>query len=536
MIKWLESHPIFAITAAVAVMLLLHLDVFHITIMEARNFITAREMVDNGNWLLTTMNGEARYEKPPLPTWLAAIFGSISGMKSLYALRLPGVMLVMLTGSMTYLLSKRLVNDTPHALVNGLIVITSFYVVGIIIEAPWDIFTHGFMLVCIYFLFEFFQGTQNLLKSVLLAGLFAGLSFMSKGPISLYALFLPFLIAYGLTYGYRNFDGKRWPLFLGILVFVVVGFWWFAYVRILDPISFGAVASRETSNWGNYNVKPFYHYWSFFIQSGIWTIPAIMGLIYPYMKTRVKDLKAYQFTILWTIVSIILLSLIPEKKNRYLMPVLIPLAMNTGFYIQFLIRKFSDLNYKERLPVYFHFGLVGLIGISIPFVGGLFFWQNLDGFQWQFIILGLVLCVIGVYILYALFSKNIRMALYLSVFFIVSALALGTPISKAFYQETFHPINHYSLMSQEVYYFEEIAPEFVWFHGKPIKKLAMDIKTGLSENNALNILVGSDHETGFQEYFKQNFVLLKVTSYNLNRMEKQRPRLIANLYELKRKK
>ena len=42
-------------------------------IMEARNMVTAREMVHDGNWLVPTMNGDLRLEKPPLPTWLTAV-------------------------------------------------------------------------------------------------------------------------------------------------------------------------------------------------------------------------------------------------------------------------------------------------------------------------------------------------------------------------------------------------------------------------------------------------------------------------------
>ncbi|MEG0517131.1 MAG: hypothetical protein RR523_15940, partial [Cetobacterium sp.] len=38
-------------------------------LMESRNFITAREIVFNNEWLVTTLNGQYRFEKPPLPTW-----------------------------------------------------------------------------------------------------------------------------------------------------------------------------------------------------------------------------------------------------------------------------------------------------------------------------------------------------------------------------------------------------------------------------------------------------------------------------------
>jgi 4-amino-4-deoxy-L-arabinose transferase-like glycosyltransferase len=42
-------------------------------IMEARNIVTAREMVQDGHWMVPTMNGELRLEKPPLPTWITAV-------------------------------------------------------------------------------------------------------------------------------------------------------------------------------------------------------------------------------------------------------------------------------------------------------------------------------------------------------------------------------------------------------------------------------------------------------------------------------
>ena len=47
-------------------------------IMESRNMITSREMVYDGNWMIPTMNGELRLEKPPLPTWISAFAEYIS--------------------------------------------------------------------------------------------------------------------------------------------------------------------------------------------------------------------------------------------------------------------------------------------------------------------------------------------------------------------------------------------------------------------------------------------------------------------------
>ena len=108
MIKTIEKYPIATLSIVIVLMLLIHLDVPNVTIMEARNFITAREMVHDNNWLLTTMNGEARYQKPPLPTWLTVVSGLTFGMQSLFALRLPAALMVLFLGIFSYYFSLKL--------------------------------------------------------------------------------------------------------------------------------------------------------------------------------------------------------------------------------------------------------------------------------------------------------------------------------------------------------------------------------------------------------------------------------------------
>ncbi|MBT8219775.1 MAG: glycosyltransferase family 39 protein [Bacteroidia bacterium] len=535
MIQWIEDHPIWTIIGAVGAMLLLHLDMFQITIMEARNFVTAREMIDDGNWLLTTMNGEPRYEKPPLPTWLSAFFAGLFGLKNLYAYRLPAVLLVILTGVMTYLLSYRILEDKVQSLLNGLIVITSFYVVGIILEAPWDIFTHGFMLVAIYFLIRLFGEPSEEFKHAIWAGIFLGFSFLSKGPISMYALLLPFLIAYGWVYGYSGFRGKVMSVIIGLALFVSTGLWWYIYVRFQDPLTFEAIASKETSNWANYNVKPIYHYWSFFIQSGLWTIPALIGLMYPYMKTRVLHLKAYRFTILWTIFSVVLLSLVPEKKNRYLMPVLIPLAMNSGFYFEYIIREFTKVSRVEKLPIYIHFAVVCMIGIALPIAGYFFFWGQIQGYEWVLGLTSLASALIGMAIFRSLLHSNIKSAFYQSILFMVALVALGTPLSKTFQSGTFQPIPSHQKMTDKVHYYEKIAPEFVWYYGQPILSFDPEKQLEVLSNDGLQVLVDMENLESFEAFVVQDYQIEVIKSYNLNRMSRQRDRLIAHLYQVRTK-
>ena len=470
MISKLEKYPIIAICTLVFLMCLVSFSMLDVTIMEARNLITAREMVNDGNWLLTTLNGEPRYQKPPLPTWLTACTALIFGFKNILALRFPGILMIALTGIFSYLLSVRLVANKRQAFINALITISSFYVIGIVIEAPWDIFTHGFMLVAIYQLFQLFEKKEKYWKHTLMAGFFFGLSILSKGPISLYALLLPFIIAYGVVYQYKGFKQKAFSLFSFVLLALIVGGWWFLYVRLEDPQTFTEITSKETGNWGSYNVRPFYYYWSFFTQSGLWTIPALIALLYPYMKSRVSNLKAYRLSFWWTILSVVLLSVIPEKKSRYLMPVLIPLAINTGFYVHYLVTHFKNIsNKKESIPVYFNFGLVGLIGVLFP-ISFFFIKDNLHGYLFWFVLASIGLFIIGTLLLNSLRKKNILNVLYASIGFLIIAMITLPPLAAAF--QTRHDQTIDMLPNEiELYSFGYVAPEMIWQYGDKIPQI-----------------------------------------------------------------
>lgn len=127
--KELLPHKYPLLLLAVSLTLLLpHLDIIYVNIMEARNFITAREMVSNNNWLLTTINNLPRYEKPPLPTWLTALAGILFGFDNLFGLRLPVVFATVFLVLMSYKFSKNLGLNQKQSFHNGLLLITSFYI------------------------------------------------------------------------------------------------------------------------------------------------------------------------------------------------------------------------------------------------------------------------------------------------------------------------------------------------------------------------------------------------------------------------
>ena len=484
-----------------------HLDVLYENIMEARNFNTAREMVNHDNWILTTMNGEARYEKPPLPTWLAAISGAVFGMENTWALRLPSALVTTFMVFFFYRFADYVSRNKELAFNAALILATSFYIVFAGRNGTWDIFAHAFMLAGIYYLFRFFAETEKTYKNAIFAGIFMGLSFMSKGPVSHFALLLPFLIAYGIVFRFKAFRPKVLPLLIMILIVAVLSSWWAIAVYVLDPASAAAIADKEATAWANHNTRPFYYYWSFFTQSGIWTIPAFIALLYPYLKTRVENLKVYKFSLAWTLAAVILLSLIPEKKSRYLLPVLIPLALNTSFYIQYLFRYFSTLkDKKETVPVYFNFGLIAVIAVVAPVAGYFLLRENLTGLWGWFIAFSIFSVIIGVFLFYFLSKRNAPKIFYLTIAFLCGVVALGFPLVKATYTNIDYAQlapKVKSLKQQDVpqYLFTNGSPELIWDLGQRIPLIQIAGKTFFPEERKFAVWMTADEETDFKTVF-----------------------------------
>ena len=163
-----SSLLVIFIIIATSLVFTINLNYIDITIMEARNFVTAREMLIDNNWFMPTFNGEPRYQKPPLPTWITALSTTIFGVKTLYFYRLPSFLFVAATAITSYYFSLELIKNKKDSLMNSFITLTSFYIIAIALEAPWDIYSHGFMFIAIYFLYKCLNSNIYSIKTIML--------------------------------------------------------------------------------------------------------------------------------------------------------------------------------------------------------------------------------------------------------------------------------------------------------------------------------------------------------------------------------
>lgn len=341
-------------------------------IMESRNIITAREMVYDGNWLITTMNGDLRFEKPPLPTWLTAVTEYISADNICLQRGMAGLAGCLLVVAF-YLIGLAIFDkDKTRSFISTLILCTCYSVLLIGRTASWDIYTHAFMLMGIWFMIRGFQRPKKFASQFFWAGVFTGLSIMSKGPISLYGVLLPWLLVF-ILFCLPKMKGKWGSVLMMILVAAVVGGWWYIYVYAFHSDAVASVLAKETGNWTSYTVKPWYYYWDFFLETGIWTLLMITALLMMVWSPKERGSREYLFPFMWLVASLILLSLVPEKKTRYLLPVMLPSAYLMGYLVCSWQEKFDSRKEQIIDRILYHSNvwilavLIGALPIAVFF-------------------------------------------------------------------------------------------------------------------------------------------------------------------------
>jgi 4-amino-4-deoxy-L-arabinose transferase-like glycosyltransferase len=185
---------------------------------------SSREMLATGNYAIPQINYIAYWEKPPLFFWLQSISMMIFGVNE-FAARFPNAVCGIVTLIVLYRIGKRQIDEKfgwVWALVYAGSLLPQFYFKSGIID-PWF---NLFIFLSVYQLALYSDVTiQRKTKHILLAGFFAGIAMMTKGPVA--------LLIVGLCYGvfalinrFRNFMKPK-DIVLFLLLSALVGSIWF---------------------------------------------------------------------------------------------------------------------------------------------------------------------------------------------------------------------------------------------------------------------------------------------------------------------
>ena len=313
-----------------------------VDIMEARNFISAREILDSSDWWTTTLNGQFRFEKPPFPTWLTALTMLIIHSKSEFILRIPNTLISIFTVIFLYISTLRIKKDRVFAFLCSFILITCFMFIKIGAENTWDIYTYSFAFLASLSLYLYMLEGNN--KDLFLMGIFLTLSFLSKGPVGFYSLFIPFVVSYFFTFHKKKFKGKISYVILIVIIAFVISSIWAVSMYFSHSSYFLEVLKKESSTWSTKHTHNIFFYLDYFVYMGSWIFFSIFVL---FKIPKKKEEKVFYF---WTIISLIFISIIQMKKKRYGLPIYLTSSITIAQLCLYYLRSsYEELKKSEKI-------------------------------------------------------------------------------------------------------------------------------------------------------------------------------------------
>lgn len=263
------------------------------------------------------------------------------------------------------------------------------------------------------------------------------------------------------------------------------------------------------------------------------------------MIKRVKLKKDYQLSLLWTIFAVVLLSLVPEKKSRYLMPVLIPLAINTGHYIFYIVNNLGKIKSSvEKIPIYFHFGILAFSAILFPLIAFIFFEEKMLANSTAFLIYCLGLLISGSFMCFFLCFKVGTSTLYSSIISFIFLFVTAIPLNPGFTNQNTHYKSISNLKSEAakenipVYSLDLISPEMLWDYGGIIPQIPeLNQRYQMPNVERFGVLV-TDTTLITAGAFNKEYTIQHKETYDINfgkyGTRKHKPRYVSNYYIFQR--
>jgi len=289
----------------------------------------AREMLRDGHWLVSHINGKVNSHKPPLFFWLIALFSMPFGEVLSFTARLPSVLAAIGTVALTMRLGRRMADERTAALA-GLVLVTSLMFWDKARMAQIDAVLCFLIWVALAAFEAYRAGDARGRHAGLLFWLAAVLAVLAKGPVG---LLLPLGIALVILIFDR--DIARWRGFaplLGPLLFAVVAGLWIGAVQLWGPEGYtvgGALKEHfiDRGIHGMHHAQPFWYYLKVLPPQLLpWTGLVPGALLLAWRRRDPGD----RFLLVASLFVILFFSISTEKRTLYALPALPAFALMTA--------------------------------------------------------------------------------------------------------------------------------------------------------------------------------------------------------------
>ncbi len=296
--------------------------------VESNYALTAKEMVQSGDWLSPRIYGHYWFDKPIMIYWLIAASFKIFGITE-FAARFPSAIFSAASVAFIYWFGNRLFHNIRVALLSAMVLATSleFWILGRMIITDAVLFFYTSLSLATLYL----GMIEKKYLFYIVAYVAAALAVLTKGPVG---IVLPGIIIISYILLTRQWNlFKRLYLLSGVLLFLLVAGPWYWVMFELHGNDFittflglhnyvRATVSEHPSD----NV--FYYYLVLFPISMLpWT-----GILFRYLKIVGNEIKSPHllYLAIWPIIILVFYSLMATKYLTYVFPASFPVALLIG--------------------------------------------------------------------------------------------------------------------------------------------------------------------------------------------------------------
>ena len=280
---------------------------------EDRRCIIAQEMLLSGDYLHPTVFNVPYYKKPPMHNWIIALANAREGVVDRVSARTVSIAALLITGLSMYLF---LLKKRPEGAVIGFLAVTTNYLMmceyGNLAETDVTVTLFTFLSFILYLV------NPTRLLCIFLSSLFMGAGILTKG-LSPFFFYPAVLVVTLTTKEKRGEKLALLPLHLILsLLLPALWLWLFSLHGNLNDLMgmlTSEVAERSQGRLGASLWHLFYYPGKVFLVLLPWSLILVLA----FKRERCRD-DVCRASFLMFAISLVILALSPDSKDRYLMP------------------------------------------------------------------------------------------------------------------------------------------------------------------------------------------------------------------------
>jgi 4-amino-4-deoxy-L-arabinose transferase-like glycosyltransferase len=356
--------------------------------------VTAREMLQTGDWVLPRFNGEIRLQKTPLCYWLVASVAKITGSVNEFATRLPSAIFAVLS-------AVAILYFVPQWLGIEIAALSAAVWVSTLVFIRYSHSARPEMALCSLVtisMLSFYSAMQTQSKKHRISYMlvfwlsFSG-AMLAKGPVPLILVGLPIFLYVAIFRKWKKIKDTL-PI-VGPILFLLIVLPWPIMVVAKAPGGW-AFWKREFIDrfMGDYasGHKPFWYYLPImFLFAAPFSVFVLYAVAAPFRSVWERKRPLMWYLWLWFVVQILVMTISGGKRQHYILPAFPAFSILAGICLYDMIFELKVFSPKEVKILF-----AGHIIAAIVAAAGLLYWvfTKIQSLAWPVVHIVMMLTIV----------------------------------------------------------------------------------------------------------------------------------------------